>query len=255
MSRLQESGTAIPLAGGSSVLGERVQQPLFYLVGHDDRDRGRGGNELRGTLYLLSKDGAESAGPLVAALTDRVMGEAVKSAERSPGGRLDPPMVVVLDEAANICKIADLPQLCSHLGSRGIVPIIVLQSRAQGVGVWGREGFAALWSAATVKVLGAGIDDAAFAEDVSRLIGDRDVTSRSTSRGAGRSSTSTTTRRQRILGAEDVRALPKGTALLMATGTRVAHIRLLPWHAGPDAQRVSAAVADAERELVIRARR
>ncbi len=43
------------------------------------------------------------------------------------GGRLDPPMVVVLDEAANICRIADLPELYSHLGSRGMVPVITPQ--------------------------------------------------------------------------------------------------------------------------------
>lgn len=34
----------------------------------------------------------------------------------------------VLDEAANICKIADLPDLYSHLGSRGITPYVILQS-------------------------------------------------------------------------------------------------------------------------------
>lgn len=32
------------------------------------------------------------------------------------------------DEAANICRISDLPELYSHLGSRGITPITILQS-------------------------------------------------------------------------------------------------------------------------------
>ena len=53
------------------------------------------------------------------------MQDATRLAERR-GGRLDPPMVAVLDEAANICKIADLPQLYSHLGSRGIIPVTIL---------------------------------------------------------------------------------------------------------------------------------
>lgn len=52
--------------------------------------------------WLLSKDGAGSAAPLVAAFADRVMLEAVRAAEVSSGGRLDPPMLAVLDEAANI---------------------------------------------------------------------------------------------------------------------------------------------------------
>jgi type IV secretory pathway TraG/TraD family ATPase VirD4 len=85
----------------------------------------------RQTLYLLSKDGAGAAAPLVAALTDRVLREATQAAERA-GGRLDPPLVVVLDEAANVCRIADLPDLYSHLGSRGIIPITILQSYKQG---------------------------------------------------------------------------------------------------------------------------
>ena len=93
----------------------------------------------RQTLYLLSKDGGGSAAPLVAALTDRVLRAAVSAAE-ADGGRLDPPLVAVLDEAANICRIGDLPVLYSHLGSRGVIPVTILQSFAQGVGVWGCGG-------------------------------------------------------------------------------------------------------------------
>jgi type IV secretory pathway TraG/TraD family ATPase VirD4 len=82
------------------------------------------------TLYLLSKS-RSAAAPLIAALTDTVMRAAEHQAERS-GGRLDPPLVVCLDEAANICRIADLPELYSHLGSRGIIPVTILQSYEQG---------------------------------------------------------------------------------------------------------------------------
>ncbi len=72
----------------------------------------------RQTLYLLSKDGGGSVAPLVAALTDRVMRAGVVTAERR-GGWLDPPVLVLLDEAANICRIADLPQLYSHPAAAG----------------------------------------------------------------------------------------------------------------------------------------
>jgi type IV secretory pathway TraG/TraD family ATPase VirD4 len=207
----------------------------------------------RDTVCLLSKDEAGSAAPLVAALTDRVMREATRTAERTPTGRLDPPLVMVLDEAANVCRIGDLPELYSHLGSRGIVPVTILQSVKQGARVWGRDGMDALWSAATVKVLGAGLDDPQLAEDVSRLVGDHDVPARSTSRGDGRQSESLSLRRQRILGAEQVRALPKGTALLLCTGHRIAHIRLLPWYQGPLAARVTADVQAAGARLAERA--
>jgi len=195
----------------------------------------------RQSLYLLSKDGAGAAAPLVAALTDRVMRDAVRAAELD-GGRLDPPMIVVLDEAANVCRIADLPELYSHLGSRGVLPLTILQSYRQGARVWGDHGMDALWSAATCKLLGAGLDDARLVEDVSRLVGDHDVAMRSISRGDGRSTESVSLRRQRVLPPEDIRALPKGSALLLATGCRPAMLSLQPWYITERAEAVGAAI-------------
>ncbi len=175
----------------------------------------------------------------------RVLRAGVITAEAA-GGRLDPPMLVLLDEAANICRIADLPQLYSHLGSRGIIPLTILQSYAQGAGVWGENGMKALFSAATVKVIGAGIDDAGFAEDLSRLVGDHDVAVAGSSVTAGRQTRSTSLRQQRVLPASTIRALPKGRALVWATGAKVAMVTTLPWYAGPRAGDIDAARRAAE---------
>jgi type IV secretory pathway TraG/TraD family ATPase VirD4 len=198
----------------------------------------------RETLYLMSKDGGGSSAPLVAALTDAVMRAGVVAAERR-GGRLDAPMVVVLDEAANICRIADLPRLYSHLGSRGIVVLTILQSYHQGVGVWGDTGMKELWSAATIKLVGAGIDDANFAEDVSRLVGDHDVVTTSRNLGGRRSTRTVSSRQQRVLAPSAVRALPRGHALLIATGAKVAMVELRPWFKGPRSTEIAAANAKA----------
>ncbi|MGN9808143.1 type IV secretory system conjugative DNA transfer family protein [Micromonospora sp. BQ11] len=207
------------------------------------------------TLYLLSKDGAGAAAPLVAGLTDQVLRAAVTAAE-AHGGRLDPPLVACLDEAANICKIRDLPELYSHFGSRGIIPLTILQSYRQGTRVWGEQGMDALWSAATVKLVGAGIDDARFAEDLSRLVGEQDVTVASRTRdGQGRTSYQTSVRRQRILDPAQIRALPKGSALLFATGVKVAMLNLLPWYDEPTAERLNAAVAASTAEMTRQAQR
>ncbi len=210
----------------------------------------------RQTLYLLSKDEGGSAGPLVAALTDRVLRCGVTAAEHR-GGRLDPPMVLVLDEAANICRIADLPALYSHLGSRGIVPLTILQSYSQAVGVWGETGTKALWGAATVKLIGPGMDDPAFAEDLSRLVGDHDVptVSRNTGgSGFGGGSRTHATRQQRILPASAVRELAKGRALLLATGAKPALLSLQPWYTGPHATQITAATTTATKLITQRAR-
>lgn len=197
----------------------------------------------RQTLFLLSKDGAGFAAPLVAAFADRVLLEAVRAAELSPGGRLDPPMVAVLDEAANICRITELPRLYSHLGSRGVVPLTILQSRSQGRRVWGDGGMAELFGAATIKLIGAGVDEQGFADELSKMIGDEDIliTTRTSGRTGG---VSRTTRRERVLAPDEVRALAKFTGLLLITGVRPALLRLVPWMDGPRATAIRAALKE-----------
>src|SRR5260370_39171283 len=198
----------------------------------------------RDTVYLLTEARAAAAS-LLAALTDVAMRAGRGRAERA-GGRLDPPMVLILDEAANICRIADLPDLYSHLGSRGMVPVTILQSYAQGVTVWGEPGMAALWGAATKKVIGAGLDDPRLTRDLATLVGHHDVPVRSASYGDSRASEQISLRRQEILEAADIRALPPGTAMLLATGARPALISLRPWYHGPDARRISGTIERAE---------
>ncbi|KNE82914.1 MULTISPECIES: type IV secretory system conjugative DNA transfer family protein [Streptomyces] len=202
----------------------------------------------RDTLYLLSKDGGGSAAGVIAGLADSVLRAGVVAAERQ-GGRLEPPMTAVLDEAANVCRISDLPDLYSHFGSRGINIVTLLQSYRQGSRVWGEAGMDALWSAATVKLLGAGLDDADFVEKVSRLVGEHDVSTVSYSRSKDGRSRSTSYRLERVLPADRIRALPKGTALLLATGVKPALIRLRPWYKEPGAERIQAA-AQAEMQAI-----
>jgi len=191
----------------------------------------------RDTLYLLSKS-RSAAAPLIAALSDTTMRAAERRAERL-GGRLDPPLVVPLDEAANICRIADLPDLYSHLGSRGIIPVTILQSYEQGAAVWGEHGMAALWGAATKKIIGAGVDSPRLVRDLATLVGQHDVPVRTLNYGDGRASESVSLRRQDILEPAAIRALPPGTALLLATGIKPALIRLSPWYAGPRAAQIT----------------
>ncbi|MFD1660206.1 type IV secretory system conjugative DNA transfer family protein [Streptomyces caeni] len=206
----------------------------------------------RDTLFLLSKDGGGSASAIIAAAADAVMRAAVVQAERD-GGRLDPPLLAILDEAANVCKIQDLPDLYSHLGSRGVIPVTILQSYRQGVRVWGEAGMDALWSAATVKLIGSGIDDADFADKLSRLVGDHDVQTVSVSHSESGRSRSVSMRQERILPADAIRALPKGTALLLATGIRPALLNLKPWYEEPNAGPLGAASARATKAITERA--
>ncbi|QGN34293.1 type IV secretory system conjugative DNA transfer family protein [Microlunatus sp. Gsoil 973] len=195
------------------------------------------------TLYSLSKEGRGTAGPLVTALTVAVVEAAEEAAARSPAGRLPTPMLGVLDEAANVCRWKDLPDLYSHYGSRGIVLMTILQSWSQGVDVWGESGMKKLWSAANIKIYGGGVSEAQFLEDLSRLIGDYDRLASSTSSSRGQKTVSQQLQRERILDVADLAAMPKGRALVLASGARPTLIRTLPWMSRPYADRVRACIA------------
>jgi hypothetical protein len=198
----------------------------------------------RDVLYLITES-RSAASPLIAGLTDTAMRAGRRRAEQR-GGRLDPPMVLVLDEAANICRISDLPDLYSHLGSRGMIPVTILQSYEQGMGVWSDQGMAALWGSATKKLIGAGVDSPRLTRDVAVLIGHHDVPVRSISIGDGRASEQISYQRRMILEAADIRAIEQGTALLLASGSRPALLELHPWNASPDAPQIDAARLRAE---------
>ncbi|MEV7026648.1 TraM recognition domain-containing protein, partial [Kitasatospora sp. NPDC093558] len=180
------------------------------------------------TLYLLSKKGGATSA-VVAAIADSVFTAGADAGERH-GGRLPEPMRAILDEAANICRIEDLPDLYSHLGSRGITPITILQSYRQGVKAWGEVGMDALWSAATKKIIGVGLDDPRFVTDIATLVGNHDITRGSSTKSRDGGSTSISEHREPIREAADIRAMKRGTALLLSTGTPIAQIALRPWY-------------------------
>ena len=189
-----------------------------------------------GTLYSLSKEGRGTAGPLVTALTVAVVEAAEELAVQSPGGRLATPLLGVLDEAANVCRWRDLPNLYSHYGSRGIVLMTILQSWSQGTEVWGEAGMRKLWSASNIKVYGGGVSEATFLEDLSRMIGDYDRASSSVSSGRGHRTVSRQLHRERILDVADL-------AVVLASGSRPTLIRTQPWMNGPHADAIRASIA------------
>jgi len=206
------------------------------------------GRRGRATIHLLSKEGAGTAAPVVTALVDRIL-EIAELLGQASGGRLEPPVVAVLDEAANICPIRALPQLYSHYGSRGIQVLTMLQSYGQGVGVWGEQGMQALWSAATIKLAGAGVDDHAFLQRLAGLIGEHHVPRVSTSVDRTRSSRQYAQAREPIMPASALRAIPRDRAVLLTTGRRPGLGHLHPWYRENDNTHISAYADTALAEL------
>ncbi|MFJ4649857.1 type IV secretory system conjugative DNA transfer family protein [Nocardia sp. NPDC088792] len=169
--------------------------------------------ERSGTLYVLSDEGHPSTTPLVSALIDAVLDVAVHRAARQPV-----PVLAVVDDAAAVVRWRAFPGQCVRYGSHAIVVMIMLQSWAQGVRCWGQDGMDELWSAATVKVVGGGIDDVQFLRDRVEGIGHR-------------------------LGVHELRSLRRGRALLLAAGVPARVIVTVPWWTGEYADAVRASIA------------
>lgn len=200
------------------------------------------------TLYLLTREGAGTARPIVAAMVGELF-EVAGDAARAQGGRLDPALTVCLDECANIVRIDNLPAMFSFFGSQSLLVTAILQSREQGREVWGRSGFDALWSAATIKIIGAGVQDDEFAESISRLIGEHKIPEVSTSHGPGGRSTSTQLHRERIMELADVAALPKTNAILIVPGRRPGLLTLEPWYNEREFEDISTYAEQATAEI------
>ena len=192
------------------------------------------------TLYLVSKEGEGSARAITAALTMATLDAADKLGAASPGMRLPRPLMATLDEAANVVRWPELPDLYSHYGSRGIILSVFLQSWTQGAEAWTEGGMKKMWSAANIRMVGAGVAETPFLRELSELVGDRDVRSGSVSSGRGGRSTSQSLRREKILDVADIGSLPPGRALLFSSGNPPTLVKLVPWWEQPYADKVSA---------------
>lgn len=187
------------------------------------------------TLIALSKEGIGSTGPLTAALVAWVLEAAEDYADTQPHGRLAVPMVVVLDEVANVCRLKELPDLMSHYGSRGIPTWPILQNWAQGCRVWQEDGMRQLWSAANIRIVGAGQSDAKHLKEISDLVGNHLVTeysaNASSSGGMSRSnySRNISQRDKAVLDVDDLAAFKPGECLVLPSGDRPFLARTVPW--------------------------
>lgn len=93
-----------------------------------------------------------------------------------------------------------------------------------------------------MRIYGGGIDDAKWLEDRSKIIGEYGYVERSVSDSCTGGSTSTSHRRELILSAADLAALPKGRAIVFASGARPTLIRTQRWMDGPHAEAIRASV-------------
>lgn len=164
------------------------------------------------------------------ALTQTVLAHAFASATKS-GRPLDPPLLVVLDEAAHIAPLPELDGLAATCASHGIQIVTVWQDLAQVRGRYGARAPTVL-NNHRAKLFLPGIADPDTLEYASRLIGDEEASQPSVTRDpTGRRSTTSTTSPRRLLPPEGLRCLTRGRAVLVYGTLPPARLELRPWWA------------------------
>ena len=184
-----------------------------------------------GTLYLLATGaGSGASWPLVAAFIEDLTETARGLAASSPGARLDPPLLLALDEIGNLAPLPSLPVLMAEGGGTGITTMPVLQSLSQARTKWGDHAASTIWDASIVKVILGGASASKDLQELSVLIGERDERTESVSIGDyGSRSIQRSTRRVAVMPPERIRTLPFGTGLVLLRSAPPIVADLRPW--------------------------
>ena len=125
-----------------------------------------------GTVYMIAESTSADApvAPLFAAMASETHYQAAQLGQASAGGRLDPPLLMGLDEVTQICPVP-LPVWLSDSGGKGIQVCAVAHGEAQLAGRWGSHGRQVVLDTCSVKVFLPGITDTTTLKAASDLCG------------------------------------------------------------------------------------
>jgi len=188
------------------------------------------------TVYLCSplKDQVRLA-PAFGGLINDLMGQIYERAGRAPGGRLERPTLVVLDEAGNQ-RLDQLPELASTVAGLGVQLVTIWQSIAQITKAYG-NGAGIVLTNHLSKLFYAGLSDQDSLDYVAKVVGEEEVDSRDLS-GTWSSlihpQVTERTNRVGLVQPHCLRQMVPGEALLIHGTLPPAHIRARRWFDEPD---------------------
>ena len=171
----------------------------------------------RGTLYMIADSEHEDApvAPLFAAMASEIHYQAELLGQASAGGRLDPPLLMGLDEVTQICPVP-LPAWLSDSGGKGIQVISVAHGEAQLAGRWDEHGKQVVLDTSSVKAFLPGITDTKTLDAASKLCGQAAFTEHGKDHAS----------RHEVATADMIRQLPARFALVIRGGAAPVIARL-----------------------------
>jgi len=207
------------------------------------------------TLYLAGPAHEQRRlAPVFAALVEEVVAVAYEM-HNATGRPLDPPLLVVGDELANIAPIRSLPQIASTGAGQGIQLVSIFQDLAQIEQRWGRS-WRTVASAHRAKLFGTGIGDPGTLAYVRELSGESEYEQRSETSGflGQRSETVGSTYRS-IAPSHVVRESDPSSTVLIYGNLPAAKLELRRWFADPGLRRLAAATPSSRGKPLARSAR
>jgi type IV secretion system protein VirD4 len=187
------------------------------------------------TLYLIAPadDQRRLRGLFTALVADITAGAFERSTQT--GKPIDPPLLLALDEAANIAPLPNLDEIASTGPGQGVQLLTVLQNVSQAADRWGRDRAETIIANHRARLFTPGIGDRATLEYLSHTLGEEEITRVSTHRpGALQPGSKTVSSDFRTLATPNrVRQSDPDTALLIYGRLAPAWLRLRPWYAHP----------------------
>lgn len=146
------------------------------------------------------------------------------------GRRLDPPLLIVLDEAANIAPLDDLDTIASTCSGLGIQLVTVWQDLSQINARYGDRANTVI-NNHRAKIILSGISDPSTLDYVSRLVGSEEIRQTSeTVDGQGQKSKTTSNADKNLAPSDIVRRIKQNEGLLIYGALLPARLRLRPWY-------------------------
>ena len=185
----------------------------------------------RHTLYLCAPSHEQRRlRPLFSALVDQVV-TAVYERASAMAAPLDPPLLVLLDEAAAIAPLEDLDGLAATGAGQGIQLMTVWQDLSQISARYGTRSSSVV-NNHRAKVLLSGVSDTATLDQLSSLAGDSDSHHETlTTDATGSRSTTESTVSKRLASVDMLRRILPGRAVVIYGHLPPVRVTLRPWFA------------------------
>jgi type IV secretion system protein VirD4 len=202
-----------------------------------------------GTVYMVGRNELHTAS-LLAAFNGYIAREARKLAALQPDGRLDPFLLLALDEAARVTPVP-LPDWSGDFGGTGITIIAVFQSRADLIDRWGDTGASKILNNCGALLVGGLTKDPGDLKAWATLLGERDATVETT--GKNGRPLSRTVRLEPVISPAQLASLPKFRVVVFRSGMQPAVARLrMVWHRRDTQWSAVLAAARITREWLVR---